>query len=170
MEIKIDGNPGSGNTFQEIHINKVENYNPAATTVTNNYYGNDSSKSKENCHEDASADKEPIRQDILSYVCRLQILLTDDWKSCYRKVWFDILSFDAVASKVYLPGKQKGTLFNRSLVANIIHYLGNRKAFKKYNASCFAELLEGNKDHSVRLALSADPPERIVSRLDRHFS
>lgn len=39
MEINIKGNPGQGNTFQEIHINKVDNFNPNATTVINNYYG-----------------------------------------------------------------------------------------------------------------------------------
>lgn len=39
MEINIKGDPGQGNTFQEIHINKVDNFNPNATTVINNYYG-----------------------------------------------------------------------------------------------------------------------------------
>ena len=37
MDIKIKGNPGTGNTFQEIHIGTVQNYNPNATTVINNY-------------------------------------------------------------------------------------------------------------------------------------
>ena len=31
MDIKIEGNPGTGNTFQEIKIGYVENYNPNAT-------------------------------------------------------------------------------------------------------------------------------------------
>ena len=39
MDIKITGNPGTGNTFQEIHINYVETIAPSATTVTNNHYG-----------------------------------------------------------------------------------------------------------------------------------
>ena len=33
MELKIEGNPGTGNTFQEIKIGYVENYVPNATTI-----------------------------------------------------------------------------------------------------------------------------------------
>lgn len=39
MEINIKGDPGQGNTFQDIHIDHVDNFNPNATTVVNNYYG-----------------------------------------------------------------------------------------------------------------------------------
>ena len=39
MDINIKGNPGTGNTFQEIHIGTVQNYVPNATTVINNNYG-----------------------------------------------------------------------------------------------------------------------------------
>lgn len=35
MDININGNPGTGNTFQEVHITNVQNYNPNATTVIN---------------------------------------------------------------------------------------------------------------------------------------
>lgn len=38
-----------------------------------------------------------------------------------------------------------------------------------YNASHFAVLLEGNKDHSVRSALGGNPSADIVSRLNRYF-
>lgn len=34
MDLKITGNPGTGNTFQEVHIGTVQNYNPNATTVS----------------------------------------------------------------------------------------------------------------------------------------
>ena len=39
MDVKIEGNPGSGNSYYEYHINKVETFAPNATTVINNYYG-----------------------------------------------------------------------------------------------------------------------------------
>mgnify|MGYP006924866865 CR=1 FL=1 len=39
MEIEIKGNPGHGNTFQEVHIEYVQNYVPNATTVITNNYG-----------------------------------------------------------------------------------------------------------------------------------
>lgn len=38
MKIEITGNPGTGNTFSEVHIGYVNNYNPNATTVVQNYY------------------------------------------------------------------------------------------------------------------------------------
>ena len=38
MDVKIEGNPGSGNSYYEYHINKVETFAPNATTVINNYY------------------------------------------------------------------------------------------------------------------------------------
>lgn len=47
MEIKIEGNPGTGNTFQEVKIGTVQNYNPNATTVINNNHGS-YPKSKDN--------------------------------------------------------------------------------------------------------------------------
>ena len=40
MKLDITGNPGTGNTFSETHIDYVENYNPNAQTVINNNYGN----------------------------------------------------------------------------------------------------------------------------------
>ena len=39
MKLDITGNPGTGNTFSETHIDYVENYNPNAQTVINNNYG-----------------------------------------------------------------------------------------------------------------------------------
>lgn len=71
---------------------------------------------------------------------------------------------------IFNPGKQQDTNFNRNLVANIIHYLDGRGVYKdNYNAALFAQILEGDKDHSVRSALGKYPSEDIVSRLNRHF-
>ena len=186
MKIEIEGNPGTGNSFTEVHIDKVENYNPAATTVITKHYhfdGNALPASEEAIDAAAEAverhaekqddriDTTPIRSEILNYVSCIRPYLADDWKSRYMNVWEDILDLDIIASQVYKPGKQQGTNFNRNLVANIIYYLDSCGAYKdKYNASTMTVALEGDKDHSVRSALGSNPPADVVSRLRRYFT
>ena len=36
MELDIKGDPGNGNRYDDVHINKVENYNPDVRTRVNN--------------------------------------------------------------------------------------------------------------------------------------
>ena len=111
-----------------------------------------------------------LKNCILEYVSNLITELSDDWTHQYKKVWDEILDLDIVAAKVYDPGKQQGTVFNRNLVANIIYYLGQKGAFKSpYNASRMARLLAGDPDSSVRAALGKYPDDKIVSRLNRYF-
>lgn len=174
MKIKIEGNPGTGNTFQEINIEHVDNFNPNATTVINNYGTREekedgkkpgSKKSLKDVREIA-----PIREQILAYVSRLTSIVNDDRKRGYMNMWNDLLDIQVVADKIYDFGKQQGTTFNRNLVANIIHYLNGQKLFSEYVPSHIAELLEGSSDHSVRGELGKDPSDdSIVSRLNRYF-
>ena len=170
MNINIKGNPGTGNTYQEITIQHVENYNPAATTV-NNYYGTRApgKKAASTTPSDEKIDVAPIREEILNYVSRLRPFLVDEQKSGYMKLWKEILDLDIIASEVYNPGKQQGTNFNRSLVANIIYYLAKKNFFgdkNSYNASLFAVALEGSAERSVRAELRMLPAADIISRLD----
>lgn len=176
MKIKIEGNPGTGNTFQEINIQHVENYNPNATTVINNYGTREEDKrvkgGESNSKNSLNDMREilPIRQQILAYVSCINSIVNDDKKSGYMKMWNDILDLQVVADRVYDPGKQKGTNFNRNLVANIIHYLNNQKIFNEYVPAHISTLLEGSSDHSVRGELGKDPSDdAIVSRLNRYF-
>ena len=170
MNINIKGNPGTGNTYQEITIQHVENYNPAATTV-NNYYGTrvPGKKAASTSPSDANIDVAPIREEIINYVSRLRPFLVDEQKSGYMKLWKEILDLDIIAGEVYNPGKQQGTNFNRSLVANIIYYMVKKDFFgeqNSYNASLFAVALEGSAEHSVRAELRMLPAPDIISRLD----
>ena len=78
MEINIKGDPGQGNTFQDIHIDHVDNFNPNATTVVNNYYG-DKQKSvpaAEKVLQDAEREKR--KADILQYVAKLSQYVSKD--------------------------------------------------------------------------------------------
>ena len=169
MNFNKDFNPGTNNTYTEVNIGTVEQYNPAATTVINNYgpRGN-----KKDIKDVTRPDLAPIRTEILDYVGRLRTSVTDKWKSRYEKLWEGILDLDVVAAKVYDPGKQQKTNFNRNLVANIIYYLGcygqlEDRIYGDYNASLLTELLEVDKDHPVRAELRKSPPPEIRSRLAR---
>ncbi len=171
MEIKIEGNPGTGNTFQEINIQHADSVNPNATSVTVNHhhYGDSKTAAHKAKGNDAdNIDTTPIRTEILNYVSCLRPQLKDEWKNKYMKLWEAILDLDIIESQVYISGKQKNTNFNRNLVANIIHYLDDHQIYRnEYNASTMAIFLEGDKDHSVRAALGKDPSDEIVSRLNR---
>jgi len=175
---KIEGDAGQNNTF--IKIGKVQNYNPNATTVINYNYGTregDSSTDATASHRSASAETRDLgvlRNQILLYVSCLNIHVADSWRSRYQKLWEGILDLKILQDTLYDTGKQQGTNFNRNLVANIIHYLGNTgkpedRIYPNYNAALFAEHLEGSKDHSVRGQLGQNPSDAICSRLDKYL-
>ena len=157
MEINIKGDPGQGNTFQDIHIDHVDNFNPNATTVVNNYYG-DKQKSvpaAEKVLQDAEREKR--KADILQYVAKLSQYVSKDWKHRYETLWKNILALPEVEAEVYEPGKQKGTTFNRNLIANIICMMVRTEVFTTNNATHLTIALEGDKEHSVRNQLREYP-------------
>ena len=162
MEVKIDGNPGTGNTFQEIKIGYVENYVPNATTVINNHYG-DSRKAQPVVDKETSkADLLVRRGEIMRYVGNLKQYVAKEWKNRYEATWHAILDLSAVAAVIYEPGKQKDTSFNRNLVANIIYIMCDRGIIDESNATKLTEALEGDKDHSVRAQLRTEPTDAVL--------
>ena len=87
-------------------------------------------------------------------------------------LWNAILDIPEVEEQVYKPGKQQNTEFNRNLVGNIIYYLATRKedkkrVFKELNATLYAEKLEANPEHSVRLAMGKLPSDEIKNALNK---
>ena len=169
MDIKIEGNPGTNNVFQEIHIGTVQNYNPNATTVINNNYGTAEEEEKRKGRKTMKQmldqdliDTAPIRKEILNYVSCIRPFVNDEWKGRFMPLWEDILNLKMVADAVYDPGKQQGTDFNRKLVAGILHFLDSRKVYKApFNAKAMTEALEDDWEHSVRRELAADPSEEV---------
>ena len=164
MEVKIDGNPGTGNTFQEIKIGYVENYVPNATTVINNHYGESGKAKPQTDKETSKADLLVRRGEIMQYVGNLRPYVSEKWKNRYEAVWHAILDLPAVAAVIYEPGKQKDTSFNRNLVANIIYIMCGRRILIESNATKLTEALEGDKDHSVRAQLRAEPADAVLLR------
>lgn len=183
MDINIKGDPGTGNTFQEIHIGTVGNYNPNATTVINNYgtrrEGEAPARRKKgpdsinDMLEQDMISTEPIRKEILNYVSCLRPHVAKDKRDRFMQLWDRILDLPDVEEELYDPGKQQNTNFNRNLVANIIHYLDRFGFYDSlYNAAALTYALEADKEHPVRRALGQYPSYEVadaVKKLVKEF-
>ena len=180
-----------------INIDKAYNVNPAATVVNNTFNISSGREAADAIREAAGSsqlatgskrstlnaqlfrgepeeniDITPIRTEILNYVSRVRLLLTDEAKSTFMKMWEDILSLPEVEALVYKQGKQWGTNFNRDLVANILYHLRHRKIYKvvykdNYNGAAMCEALEGDREHSVKHALREEPPVDVREAIDK---
>lgn len=162
MEININGNPGTGNTFQEVHIGTVQNYNPNATTVINYNYGDKPKAMSSPDNNMTDDEREHLKSEIMTYVSRIKKYVAKEWKNRYETTWRSILDIPEVKSLVFSPGKQKDTLFNRNLVANIIYLMCNAGLFDDTNATTLAVALEDNKEHSVRSQLGKEPADELL--------
>lgn len=163
MDIKIDGNPGTGNTFQEIHINNVETYAPSATTVINNHYADRKPSQAATASAVKDADRIQRRAEILHYAGNLKAYVAFAWQNRYDDLWRSILDLPEVSAVIFEPGKQKDTTFNRNLVANIIFMMCNVGVIAEANASTLATALEGDKDHPVRGELRKLPKDEEIT-------
>ena len=71
---------------------------------------------------------------------------------------------------IYDRGRQQGTIFNRSLVANIIHLMAiDNMVVKGTNDVRIAELLEPSKgkNHPVRSCLGLSPENRVKRAIEQ---
>ena len=190
MEKEEKNQQKGGNSNQPqmvINIQTAYNVNPTATEVNNTFIIGSSKEATAAVKEALGAkpagpfdrmkepeeniDITPIRTEILNYVSRVRPLLTEDAKSTFMKMWEDILSLPEVESKVYKAGKQWGTNFHHDLVANILYHLRSRKIYAvvyrdNYNGAALAEMLEGDKEHSVKHALRSEPPQDVRDAID----
>lgn len=162
MDINIKGNPGTGNTFQEINIGTVQNYNPNATTVINYNYGDKPKAMSSPDNNMTDAEREHLKSEIMTYVSRIKQYVANEWKNRYETTWRSVLDIPEVESLVFSPGKQKDTLFNRNLVANIIYIMCNAGFYSETNATALTIALEDDKEHSVRQQLAKEPADRLL--------
>lgn len=163
MDVNIKGDPGTGNSYTEIHIGSVQNYNPKATTV-NNYYGDVRHAVARQQLDPANSEelRERQRQDILDYVNCLIPYVAKSRAATYESLWRSILALPEVAAEVYNIGKQQDTSFNRNLVANIICMMKDTGIIVEQNVTRLTIALEGDKEHSVRSALGKAPHARDI--------
>ena len=119
---------------------------------------------------------EGIRKSVTDYVGRLMPVVAADFRDHFSKIWQEILEQEAVSRVIYERGSQKGTLFNRNLVAQISHMMVIGGVILKNTPDVrMAELLEPEKgrNHSVRGALALSLDDKLVKRavlevLERH--
>lgn len=162
MDINIKGNPGTGNTFQEVHIDTVQNYNPNATTVINYNYGDKPKAMSSPDNNMTDDEREHLKTEIMTYVSRIKQYVANEWRNRYETTWRSVLDIPEVKSIVFSPGKQKDTLFNRNLVANIIYIMCNAGFYTDTNATALTIALEGNNEHSVRGQLAKEPADELL--------
>lgn len=174
LEIKVQGELGTGNTF--VNIGTVQNYVPNATTVVNynNYSTKDGSFTKsENPNEQTDDNLPDIptrREELLRYVQKTLQFVIFKWKAKYMELWNDILDIDEVKSVIYEPGRQVGPIFNRKEMCHIICYLGRYAEgggiFEKYNATHIANSFADGGEKTTRPELGARPVKGIQVAID----
>lgn len=159
-----------------INIQTAYNVNPAATKVENTFIIGSRAEARKAMAEATGGkgcvDPKVIRPEILKYVSRVLPLLHEEAKGYFMRLWDDILNLPEVETKVYNPGNQMGTIFNRDLVANILYHLRIHRIYKvvyrdDYNGAALCEALEGDRDHSVKHALRDEPPFDVREAVDR---
>lgn len=96
MDININGNPGTGNTFQEVHITNVQNYNPNATTVINYNYGDKPKTASSPDNNMTDDEREHLKSEIMTYVSRIKKYVAKEWKNRYETTWRSILDIPEV--------------------------------------------------------------------------
>lgn len=108
------------------------------------------------------AEREHLKSEIMTYVSRIKQYVANEWKNRYETTWRSVLDIPEVKSIVFSPGKQKDTLFNRNLVANIIYIMCNAGFYTDTNATTLTIALEGNNEHSVRQQLAKEPADELL--------
>ena len=117
--------------------------------------------------ESTQANISVVRNQILAYVSRVSPLLSYKWDNRFMELWEDILDLPEVKLKIYMVGRQRGTTFNRNLVANILNRLSIYGVYRGgYRTTEIAICLEGDISHPVRAALGQVPPSDIIYSID----
>lgn len=175
MEIKIEGNPGTGNTFVENNYEYVENNFPSVKKVTI-IQGADGMRHKQFPTEEQTnpgiLDKNGKRADILKYVEKTLPFVLYQWKDKYMTLWNDILALPDVDGIIYNRGRQQKTSFNRKEVVHIICYLGKHAhdgmgIFENYNATHIAAAFNDDAEKSTRPELGFQPSVSIRQAIDK---
>lgn len=164
MELKIDGNPGTGNSFTQVVIQAggVYNNNPNATAVTNTtiIYGDGKEQAGGSCMDDR--EKQILKTAILEFVGKLKPKVAAEWTNKYDTLWVSILAIPEVDAVVYDKGQQKNTLFNRSLVGGIVKVLLDNKVFvQTASPTDLAPLIGKDGSESFRKEMGKYPSVEI---------
>jgi hypothetical protein len=108
-----------------------------------------------------------VRQSIMEYVNKLMPIVAEKYREDFSNIWLDIIKEDVVSNVIFNRGKQKGTVFNRNLVAHISRMMVlDGIIVKDANDVMMAELLEPQKgkNHPVRNQLGLVPDDEKIKR------
>lgn len=145
-------------------VNVYSSGNQLIHSQVNNYYGTVYQGGTKPASEGFT---DGVKKSLLDYVVRLMPVVSDDYKNSYMDIWQEILAQDLISKVIYERGSQKGTIFNRNLVARISHmFVLNGIIAQKTSDTRLAELLEPErgKKHPVRGELALSPEDKLVKQ------
>ena len=108
-----------------------------------------------------------VKKALMEYIERLMPVVTTEYQTKYIQIWSEILEQENVGKVIYNPGSQKGTVFNRNLVARISHMMVLDGIITPNTSNLrMSELLEPEKgkDHSIRGELGMSPNDKMVKK------
>ena len=107
----------------------------------------------------------------MEYLWRLKPVVREQYLSVYGEIWDGILELNEVKVLIYNKGKQQDTTFNRNLLAQLIHQVGDRLYLPTANTVQMAECLEPGKgqEHSVRQKLGESPEKPIKTAVEAYL-
>ena len=117
------------------------------------------------------ANQKQGKEAIMDYLWRLKPVVKEQYISVYAEIWDGILELQEVKMQIYQKGKQQDTTFNRNLLAQIIHQVGDRIYLPTANTVKMAEYLEPEKgiEHPVRQKLGESPEKPIKKAVDEYM-
>ena len=109
-----------------------------------------------------------VKEAVMDYLWRLKPVIREQYLSSYGEIWNGILELNEVKVLIYNKGKQQNTTFNRNLLAQLIHLVGERLYLPTANTVKMAEYLEPEKgqEHSVRQKLGEVPDKTIKKAVE----
>lgn len=181
MDLNINGNPGTGNHYTEVHIGHIENNFPAVKEVTI-ITGADGKEVITKTEEVESAspssvadspdDRQGKRTLIMQYVEKTLPFVKFKWQDKYMELWNDILNLPEVEAVIYDRGRQQSICFNRYALCHLINYVGSKAVdgygiFEKYNATHIAAAFKDNAEQITRPQLYYQPSLATRQAIDK---
>lgn len=151
---------GDGSTFN--------NYAGAKNVIINHFGDKNTTKKSQPSAESEDPEqeaqrKQSVKEAVLQYVMKTQDLAADHWKDKYMLIWDRLFLIPDFEEKIYNPGRQQNTVFNRSFLGNVMGFLCRKGVFlEKVTNTTLTKALEGDSDASIRQAMGKLPGSQKV--------
>lgn len=151
---------GDGATFY--------NYAGAQNVIVNHFGDKNTTKKSQPSAESEDPVQEALRKQsvkeaVLQYVMKTMDFVADQWSDKYMLFWERLFLVPDFEARIYNPGRQQNTVFNRSLVGNVMGFLCSRGVYlKKVTNKSLTKALEGDSDASIRQAMGKLPGSQQI--------